>query len=180
MQQKASNVSHKHGQNRYHRSGSKRNLNSGPPLNVHHVPYYQPEMPHVYPPMILSPVPLQGYGYQSYPTAFPGAENQLSNAGSETPLRGFVPPSYSIDANRNIQPPRGDPNMTGPNPYNRRPNVSEAGARPYPLWHYPPAYNPTDGMMQQAMPRAYPQSSIYGPAPPYVAGPSFPGRSFNF
>lgn len=173
-QHKASNSSHKHGQNRHHRAGSKRNPNSVPPFAVHHVPYYQSVLPHMFPPLVPPPVPLPGYGYQPCPPPFPGAENQLSKAGGEAPMQGFVSPSHGVDANRNIQPPRGDPNVNGLTPSSRRPNVPEGGVHPYPLWHYPRAFGPRDGAMQQAMARAYARP-FFGPAPSFVGGPSFPG-----
>ncbi|XP_021776498.1 la-related protein 1A-like [Chenopodium quinoa] len=168
-QHKSSNA--RHGHNRNHRNGSRRNPNSVPPFPVPHVPYYQPVLPHVYPPMVPSPVPLPGYGYQSCPPPFPGAE-----AGSETLMQNFIPSSHGVDANRNVQSPRGDTNVSGPNPSSRRPNAPEGGAQPYPLWHHPRAFGPRDGLMQQAMARAYPRP-FFGPAPPFVGGPGFPGAA---
>lgn len=172
--QKASNTTHKHGQSRHHKGGSKRNPNSVPPFPVNHVPYYQPVPPHVFPPIVPPPVPIPGYGYQPCPPPFPGAESQIPKAGSETPIQGFVPPSHGNDAKRNAQPPRGDPNVNGPDISSRRPNVPEAGAHLYPMFHYPHPLGPRDGMMQQAMARAYARPSFFGPAPPFVGGPIFP------
>ncbi|XP_021853302.1 la-related protein 1A [Spinacia oleracea] len=171
-QPKASNSSHKHGQSRHHhRSGSKRNPNSVSPFPVHHVPFHQPVLPHVLPPIVPSPVPHPGYGYQPCPPPFPGAENQISKAGSETPMQGFVSQNHGAD--RNIQSRRGDPNLNGPNSSSRRPNVPEGGAHPYPLWHYPRPFGPRDGVMQQAVARGYARPFL-GPAPSFVGGPSFP------
>lgn len=166
--------SHKHGQNRHHKSGSKRNPNGVPPFPVH-VPYYQPVVPHVFPPMVPSPVPLAGYGYQPFPPPFPGVENQMAKAGSEAALQAFGPPVHGIDGNRNIQPPpQGDPNVNGPNLSRRRSNVPEAGGM-YNAWHYPRAFGPRDGMVNQAMARAFSRPSFFGPAPTFVGGPNFHG-----
>lgn len=143
-QQKSSYPSHKNGQSRHHKAGSKRSPNGVPPFPVH-VSYYPPGMPHVYPPMVSSPVPLPGYGFQPFPPPFPGAENQMPKAGSETPMPAFVPPGHGIDANRNIQhSPRGDPNVKGANLSNRRPNAPESGTHVYPAWHYPRPFVPRD------------------------------------
>ncbi|XP_057526328.1 la-related protein 1A [Amaranthus tricolor] len=172
-QHKASNSSHKHGQNRHFRNGPKRNPNIVPPFPGHHVPYYHPMPPHVFSPMVPSPVPLPGYGYQPIPPLFPGAENQISQPSNETPTQGMVTSSHCIDASRS---PRGDANVSGPTSSSRRPNVPDtADAQPYPLWNYPRAFGPRDGMIPHAMPRVYAQPSFIAPTPPFVGGPSFPG-----
>ncbi|KAH9603926.1 hypothetical protein KSS87_018010 [Heliosperma pusillum] len=174
-QQKGSNSSHKHGHNRHHKGGSKRNSNNVPPFPGHHVPYYQPMLPPGLPPMV-SPVPIPGaYGYQPFPPPFPGAENQMPKAGSETPVQGFTQPINSPDAARNAYPsPRGD-NVNGPSLAHVRQNVPEAGGRPYTAWHYPRVLAHRDGMMQPAMMRAYPPPPFFGPGPAFVGGPGFPG-----
>lgn len=148
-----------------------------PPFPGHHVPYYHPMPPHVFSPMVPSPVPLPGYGYQPIPPHFPGAENQISQTSNETPTQGMATSSHGIDASRS---PRGDANVNGPTTSSRRPNVPDtADAQPYPLWNYPRAFGPRDGMIPHAMPRVYVQPSFIAPAPPFVGGPSFPGKASN-
>ncbi|KAL2938135.1 La-related protein 1A [Bienertia sinuspersici] len=175
-QHKAFSSTNKHGQTRHHKGGLKRNPNSVLPFPPQHVPCYQPVLPHMYPPMVPSHGPLLGYGYPSCPPPFPGAETQLSKAGSETPVQAFVSPSHGIDSKRNIQPPRGDPNVNGPALSGRRPNIYEASAHPYPFWQYPSSFGPRDGMVQQNMARAYARPFI-GPASPFVGGPCFQGAA---
>ncbi|KAK9664103.1 hypothetical protein RND81_14G019900 [Saponaria officinalis] len=175
-QHKASNTSHKHGQNRHHKGGSKRNSNTMPSLPVNHVPYYQPVLPPVLPPMV-SPVPIRGgYGYQPFPPPFPRAENQVPKAGSEIPVQGFTPPTPGTDAAQNACPsPRGDFG-SGSNFSNRRQNnVPEAGGYPYPSWHYPRVVGPIDGVMQPGLIRPYGRPPFLGPGPAFVGGPGFPG-----
>ncbi|KAL9241082.1 hypothetical protein vseg_015232 [Gypsophila vaccaria] len=174
-QHKASNTSHKHGQNRHHRGGSKRNSNTVPPLPVNPVPYYQPMLPPVLPPMV-SPVPIRGgYGYPPFPPPLTRTENQISKAGSETPVQGFTPSVPGTDATQNASPsPRGE-FASGSNFSNRRPNVPEAGGYPHPTWHYPRVLGPMDGVMQPRLIRPYARPPFFGAAPAFVGGPGFPG-----
>lgn len=174
--QKPLNSPHKHGQNRHHRSGSKRHPNSVPQFPVP-VPYYQPVVPHVFPPLVPSPIPVPGPVYQPFPPpAFPGAENQMAKGGVEAPMQAHGPPIHSNDANRNSQQsPRGDTNVNGPTLSSRRPIVPEGGGQPHPAWPYPRAFGPRDILLNPAMSRGFVRPSFFGPPPAFVGGPGFPG-----
>ncbi|XWS53249.1 hypothetical protein CRYUN_Cryun11dG0141500 [Craigia yunnanensis] len=172
------NVSHKNSSARHQKSGSKHNPNTGPriPVPLH---YYQPSMPPVFHAMVPpSHIVVPGYAYQPVPGLFPGIEPQLVKSGSETTMQTFGPPVQGIDASRNMQPPpRGDPNAYPANFSNRRPNMQEPGGHLNPGWNHQLAFNPREPIPTQhgIGPRPFARPPFFGPAPGFMAGPSFPG-----
>ncbi|GAB4859275.1 hypothetical protein Ancab_010736 [Ancistrocladus abbreviatus] len=175
------NPSHKHGQSRHQRGGSKCNSNGVPSFTLT-VPYYQSMGPQVFPPMGPPPsVAIPGYGYPTFPAPFTGADDQLAKSGSENPMQAFVPLVHAVDAGRNIPPPaHGDPNYNAANFANRRHSIPETAAHLYPVWHHQRPFGPRDAIiMQQNMgPRAYIRPPFFALPTAFVGGPTFSGPSY--
>ncbi|XP_004149652.1 LOW QUALITY PROTEIN: la-related protein 1A [Cucumis sativus] len=163
-----SSYSHKNFQSHHQKPGSKRNPNGAPHVSVP-LPYHQPPMPPLFPPILHPPhLAVPGYAYQPRPVA--GVEVHMIKPGNETSVQAFVPPVEP--------PPRGDPSGYVVGIHNRRPNMQESGVHWNHGWHHQRGFNPRDNMSMQhgAGPRPFIRPPFFSPAPGFMVGPSFPGH----
>uniref|UniRef100_A0A9I9D9F6 HTH La-type RNA-binding domain-containing protein n=1 Tax=Cucumis melo TaxID=3656 RepID=A0A9I9D9F6_CUCME len=164
--------SHKNFQSHHQKPGSKRNPNGAPHVSVP-LPYHQPQMPPLFPPILHPPhLAVPGYAYQPRPV--PGVEVHMIKPGNETSVQAFVPPVEP--------PPRGDPSGYVVGIHNRRPNMQESGVHWNHGWHHQRGFNPRDNISMQhgAGPRPFIRPPFFSPAPGFMVGPSFPVTAKDF
>ncbi|KAG6605851.1 La-related protein 1A, partial [Cucurbita argyrosperma subsp. sororia] len=160
--------SHKNIHSHHQKPGSKRNPNGPPHVSVP-LPYHQPPMPPLFPPILHPPhLAVPGYAYQPRPVA--GVEVHMVKPSNETSVQAFVPPVEP--------PPRGDPSGYVVGIHNRRPNMQDPGVHWNHAWYHQRGFNPRDNISMQhgAGPRPFMRPQFFSPAPGFMVGPSFPGH----
>ncbi|XP_022995403.1 la-related protein 1A [Cucurbita maxima] len=160
--------SHKNIHSHHQKPGSKRNPNGPPHVSVP-LPYHQPPMPPLFPPILHPPhLAVPGYAYQPRPVA--GVEVHMVKPSNETSVQAFVPPVEP--------PPRGDPSGYVVGIHNRRPNMQDPGVHWNHAWYHQRGFNPRDNISMQhgAGPRPFIRPQFFSPAPGFMVGPSFPGH----